>query len=222
MNKEIKRIIEFEPDCGETIQKYAERCMLERNLINKKLIVKNITLLNSKNEIEDKSSDFVLHGLFNGVDIYTDDDSTIDSIVNFYHSELDILSKEYKKSEEYKQKKLKEKQEVKELQIKCDKMIENFKNMDLNNYKELLIWLKEFFFVSDRIGVNFDKNILIKNLKEYGYYKDMNIKENYIEHDKVNNAEYIVGQALCCLENYGILHQVLPTFVDRWLEEFDK
>ena len=135
---------------------------------------------------------------------------------------LDKLSKEYRNSDEYKQKKQKEEQEVKELQIKCDNMIEEFKNMDLNNYKELLIWLKEFFFVSDRIGVNFDKNILINRLKEYKYYKDMNIKENYIEHDKINNAEYIVGQALSFLENYGILHQVLPTFVDRWLEEFDK
>ena len=221
MNKEIKRIIEFEPDCGETIQKYAERCILERNLINKKLIVKNITLLNSKNEIEDKSSDFVLHGIFNGVEIYTDNNSTIDSIVNLYHSELDKLSKEYRNSDEYKQKKQKEEQEVKELQIKCDNMIEEFKNMDLNNYKELLIWLKEFFFVSDRIGVNFDKNILINRLKEYRYYKDMNIKENYIEHDKINNAEYIVGQALSFLESYGILHQVLPTFIDKWLDEFD-
>lgn len=205
MNNKTKRIIEFEPN-WETISEYAERCVSRYN---------NIKNRNKKN-------DFVLHGIFNGVEIYTDDDSTIESIVNFYHSELDRLSKEYRNSEEYKQKKLKEKQEVKELQIKCDKMIENFKNMDLNNYKELLIWLKEFFFVSDRIGVNFDKNILIKNLKEYGYYKDMNIKENYIEHDKVNNAEYIVGQALSFLENYGILHQVLPTFVDRWLEEFDK
>lgn len=222
MNKETRRIIEFEPNVAESIQEYANRCILERNLINKKLIVKNIVLLNNKNEIEDKSSDFVLHGLFNGVDIYTDINSTEKTIVDFYHKQLEENSKSYLQSEEYKQKKLKEKQEVKELQIKCDKMIENFKNMDLNNYKELLIWLKEFFFVSDRIGVSFDKNILIKNLKEYGYYKDMNIKENYIEHDKVNNAEYIIGQALCFLENYGILHQVLPTFVDRWLEEFDK
>lgn len=204
MNKETRRIIEFEPDY-ETISEYAERCVNRYNNIKNK----------------NKRTDFVLHGIFNGVEIYTDNNSTIDSIVNLYHSELDKLSKEYRNSDEYKQKKQKEEQEVKELQIKCDNMIEEFKNMDLNNYKELLIWLKEFFFVSDRIGVNFDKNILINRLKEYRYYKDMNIKENYIEHDKINNAEYIVGQALSFLESYGILHQVLPTFIDKWLDEFD-
>lgn len=40
MNNKTKRIIEFEPNVAESIQEYANRCILERNLINKKLIVK--------------------------------------------------------------------------------------------------------------------------------------------------------------------------------------
>lgn len=164
--------------------------------------------------------EFQVKGDFNGVILYVDENSNVESIVNDYNVGFQKNVEEYKKTNEYKERKIQREEEIKQLQLEADEKIEEFKNMDKTDELTLLQWLSDFQRYSDRIGIHTDSQFILDELKALGYTSRMNCGNSFNGKDKDNFTGYIVGQCISCLERVGAIHQVVCNFVDNWKKEF--
>lgn len=166
------------------------------------------------------NAEFQVKGEFNGVNLFVDDNSTIDSIVNDYHVGLEKNAEEYRKTDEYKERDQQRKEETKRLQSEADVKMEEFKIMDKTNTLTLLQWLSDFQQYSDRIDINIDNRLILNELKSLGYTSGINCEDEFKAKNKDNVAAWIVGQCIECLERVGAIHQVVQKFVEDWKKEF--
>lgn len=197
---ELQRI-DFEPNCGEMMERYAERAVL---------------FLAEKQE-KCKDLELYLVGEFNGIKVITSKHSTVDSIIADYHIRMDISVYEYKQTDEYKKKQSEREKELKELNTKAKYMMKKFEKIDKQNKLELINWLDEFQPLSDHIGVKFDRNHLIKELNKAGYVAGMNCNsENFVIATTDEFADWLIGQCLEGLEKVGAIHQVVNKFAKEY------
>jgi hypothetical protein len=76
--------------------------------------------------------------------------------------------------------------------------IQNFEEINYKNKKVLIEWIKDRFEREESYMIN---STVISKLKEIGYYKSMNTKENYNDNDIENVCGYIIGQVIDVIEN---------------------
>lgn len=198
--------IDFEPMCGESISRYAERAVSY--------------LAERQERIED--IELYLMGDFNGIKIITTRYSTIDSIALDYHIQQEILAEEYKQTDKYKREQVKREQvkrekELNELNTKAKYMMKSFDKLDKSNKLRLINWLEDFQPISDHIGIKFDKGHIISELNKAGYIAGMNCKETGCVIGTTDEyADWLIGQCIDGLERIGAIHQVIHKFADEY------
>ena len=196
----------MEADYGESIQDYAKRVISRFESVAK----------------TNNSTDFEIDcGEFNGVRLRCTKDTTEESFINSFRMQMEENQKAYLESEEYKEKLRRDKIEIDAMNKKASAMERELQLMDFSKKRDLLLWLKEYQPLTDRVGVSTNTMMVVDILEQKGFYEDMNIKENFIEDDADNVAGYIVGQCISGMNMVGAIHSVVGKFVDDWITKFD-
>ena len=164
---------------------------------------------------------------FNGGKFTVTPKSNMDSAYEDWQKAMQKQEEEYKQSDEYK----KYKREQDEKGIKMNEevalLIDKFDTLDLRpttfeGMKAVLDWFAEYQNYSDNIlCTESNEHYILEKLKENGYVKDMWVgapKDTF--DDMTCYFEYIVGQAISTME-FLALHQMVITFRDRWVKEFE-
>lgn len=144
-----------------------------------------------------------------------------------WEAECTSQSEAYYASDEYKQSVIEREAERVKAQDEVNRLlIELPKAFESKKAESVLDWLAQFTPLADNGGVYFSIPGLANDLKGAGYVSGAwSSKENgpqmaaaraAIAASKQAEAEYIIGQAISCLDAGMPPHSVLNTFVDRY------
>jgi hypothetical protein len=160
--------------------------------------------------------------IFNNITIIVSKTATVDSVVNSYSTESKRLHEVYLRSPEYQDKLAQDEKELEEAKIELENQLSIMYKLDFSNLKEVLVWLTKFQPLSDRTGVmtNSIKQEVMTTFESNGFIAGANTGDQFDENDADNYARYIIGQAMSGIQDSSI-HQVLHSFVDRWLAKFN-
>lgn len=186
---------EYIPMCGEPI---------EEAIINSlKLSFKNYTTVT-----------FKFNGIVMEIDYWSS--KTYEYYFGVWKAKCKERSDSYKASLEAKSTKVKQDNKLSMLQEELDVTIGR---MPLEHGEGLLNfvgWLKRFVELTDRVGITYNKDFVLKGLAKLGY------KENdYVGYDGEWTTEisvkYITGQIINCLNTIGLIPPVAITMCDKVL-----
>ena len=197
---ELQRI-EFDAHWGENIEEYAERA------------VKYLAERQKKHE----ELELYLICTFNDVKVITTKSSTVESIVSDFHARMDNNGYEYRQTDEYKESVKRREKELNELNTKAKYMMKQFDKIDKKNKLELINWLDEFQYLSDHIGVMYDRCWIVSELHKAGYVAGMNCNtDGFVISTTDEYADWLIGQCLEGLEEVGAIHQVVHKFAEEY------
>lgn len=194
-----KRIRKIEAQLGDHISHYVQK------LIQEKL------RLHEHPQIE---------GEFNGVVFHVTNNSTEEELLTYFDQELDRQRKEYEQSDVYKQRQQEE--EVKRIVFNEESaiLIDELRNLNFSDYREVLHWTKRYQPYSDYSGVNVPKEEILTLFTKNGYEVNANTYEKFKSEDPENHARWIIGQALDGIDKIGAMHPMVVTFTERWENKF--
>lgn len=145
---------------------------------------------------------------------------TSDAVHSAWRKETDRLHDEYVNSDGYKQSQKEMRQRIANAQAKIDELIPQLPDILAGgNVGMLLEWLSTYTENADYVGVEKHLDKIIAQLEQAGYVKGAHVgkKDNW---DSQSSAEYIVGQAIGCM-NMGMgPHSVLIPFVEKWMKQY--
>jgi hypothetical protein len=153
--------------------------------------------------------------VFNGITLYADGASTVESIVADYHAQSEAKAKAWRASPEGKRatKEAADRQEA--LQLKADGLMHQLPSLDFSNVVVLLDWLSAIEDPRDHIGVKVDEQLIIDTFRAHGYEPNANCGDEFKEGDPDNYARWIIGQAL----NIPA-YPAVSMFTEKWKEKF--
>lgn len=187
----------YEPMAGEDIQKCIETCL--QNALFKQ-----------------KDVQFT----FNGAVVVCHPKDSYDDVYSAWREEMDHLHEVYINSEQYKQSQREINKIVADAQAKIDELIPQLPDILAGgNTGMLLEWLSTYTENADYIGVEKHIREVAGQILLAGYAPNAHVgkKENW---DSQSSAEYIVGQAIDCM-NMGMgPHPVLIPFVEKWMKQY--
>jgi len=105
------------------------------------------------------------------------------------------------------------KQQIADKQQAVDHLINTLEASIANGLSDVVLWLSRFSEVADDVDVAYSEEIIIQALKSAGYVADQHVgrpKEDFT--NKQLLGEYIVGQAISCLEGGMPPHPITQTF----------
>lgn len=127
---------------------------------------------------------------------------------NGYHKHMETLVSEYKSA------KVNDELERVSIQEDMDNLVpELCQSIDNEN---LLKWLIDFTQKADHVGITFDKEYVLDELRKLGFEDNMWVgyKGEWTEAHKI---EYLVGQVINCINTFGQPHPVTITFCEKIL-----
>ncbi|CAH9013714.1 putative coil containing protein [Vibrio phage 249E41-1] len=150
---------------------------------------------------------------FNGIVMKVDHRVSIDTgyWVSVWETSTKERQKAYEQTPEYKEKQLKFEVKLKENQQRCDNLMTIFEHSTLEDGHALDAWMLEFIPVADRVGVDYDKNLIVTTLESLGYTANEFVGYQG-EWDVTSKSRWVYGQILNGLKTQYGIH---PIFVDK-------
>ncbi len=162
----------------------------------------------------DKTNVTILN--FNGIDVTVTPTSDPDAVYAVWRGELDRRADEYRNSPEGRR----SAQEAEERKQHCQREVDRLLANVPQELDQLVPWLAEFSDVGDHVGVVYDQDALIATLLSYGYAPNAHVTKDKkaVKHwTKQQHGEYIVGQALSCLQHGMPPHPITQNFAEEYL-----
>jgi len=160
---------------------------------------------------------------FNGIriDFNPLEDNLDVELVKRYHELIDARRRTYEESDEYKARQKKDAEEVIQIQADLDKLVEELPGvLESADKVQILTWVKDFSWLSDRSGVNTRWEQVVKLFNESSFQANVNTGKDYNGEDLENVLRYLVGQFLDFMENtIHCAHQIVPITIERALKE---
>jgi len=92
---------------------------------------------------------------------------------------------------------------------------------DFDNVPAVLAWVDEFTSAADRVGVMFNRSVIVDAFKAGGWPPGINCGDDFDGDDARNFAGRIVGQVLDGYEKHGACPPIVHSFVEQWSERFE-
>lgn len=186
---------------------------------------------------------------FNDMKIVVHPNQTSDEVYDLWSDEQDRLSEEYRNSDQYKIDQAEAAERKREHQEAVDRLLADLPNrlfrgaLREQHQDSLMNWVHDFAKNAEFIGLEYDKESLIKQFTDVGYkssdccwFGDMTEEEyteleesnpemvaslkmvasDKIKRDKNCAARWIIGQVISCLESGMPPHPVTCVFVERY------
>ena len=156
---------------------------------------------------------------FNGVDLEINESTEPHRIIRQYHNMLEERHNAYLNSPEGKQAELAATIRKQQNNDELNDMLSNFENA-AGHPDTLIEWLGAFSLINDHIGMEWDKQKLIKDLTDLGYKSNDCVGDNHVSTDKVIFARWLVGQCISTLESMGAIHPIADKFSKDYKDKF--
>lgn len=121
---------------------------------------------------------------------------------------------DYEQTEVYKSAKVNEELERVSVQEDMDSLVPEL-NQSIEN-EDLLKWLIDFTNKAGHIGITYDKDYVLDELRKLGFEDNMWVGHKG-EWTEAHNIEYVVGQVINCINTFGQPHPVTVTFCEKIL-----
>lgn len=155
---------------------------------------------------------------FNGLVFKVHKRLSVHHLMNQWKARTHAAHLRYTASPEYKAEKERRRLEIIEKQEVADGLLEKLPNI-INDLDSLMLWIKEFAFVADDIGVRFSSASLYDQLRAAGYKAGENVgRSNEWFNTRERVGRYVVGQVLSCLADNYPPHPICRKFVEQYFE----
>lgn len=178
--------------------------------------------------------------VFNGIELIASRHSTVESLLETFHSEMTRRVEEYENSPEYQIKQEQRRVELEEKKVKVRKLLEDFDslykksfldnaiNVSLkgklpsNPYKymgKMIDWIDEFAPLADDIGISIEYNPyeMASKLEMAGFIENEGVGYDKDWFDtKEKMGRYIIGQVINCLKKGMPPHPITSSFIEKY------
>lgn len=156
------------------------------------------------------------HGVFNGIRLDADRDSTADQIVATFDRLTAEQSKAWRESPAGVAAAERDNADRAEKQALHTALMDKLPTLDWSDRVAILDWLCAMQPATDRIGVIIRKDTIAAAFAKHGYTPGMDCGPNYQAGVKNSEFRYLVGQALDGIVNGPAIHPILHKFVSEW------
>jgi len=150
---------------------------------------------------------------FNGVPLTATRKTSVDSILWTFGLVQRQRADSYRKSKRGIQQAKRSKQQIADNQQQVDFLCRHLAAAIRGGLSDVVLWCSEFSECADDIAVKYSPSTIIRQLTEAGYVDNQHVgqpQEDFA--DKQTLGEYIVGQAISCLQNRLPPHSITQKF----------
>lgn len=107
-------------------------------------------------------------------------------------------------------------------QADTDRLIETI-DVAFSSHRGMLEWIRDFTRAVDRVGVNYDKQTLLRRLKEKGFRQSEHtgLAPGAYEADPALMARYLIGQMIDGMVRASGPHPIAASFAQQTLDRMD-
>jgi hypothetical protein len=166
-----------------------------------------------------KSSNSAVKFVFNGVRMHVRPNDTLDQLLRRWSNRIGDHKEKYERKHKARIAREKEERanEIVNRQQSVDQLIDELPALlSAGDRTAIMGWVRQFTDTADDVGVNFDKQAVIKIFEDAGFEKNAFTGEDFRAEAEAS-FRYIVGQVINCLYDGMPPHPVAICFCDRWL-----
>ncbi len=109
--------------------------------------------------------------------------------------------------------------EVRRMQSLVHELMQELATLDFSE-AATLDWMARLQEPSDYVSVDVPVGEILMIFERHGLVPNMNVGDNFRDGDQRNEFEYIIGQCLNGLDEYGAIHHIVHKFVDDWRSRY--